>query len=202
MPDKSLKSRQDKFKHEFVEGVSHFLDPNCFKGNSLYGFLRNRSKLWHVGYVDIHEIIIEGVKRGIEYIDKEGQEIKKPEAWLRRVCLHVLSDKVDEIVKEERKVEAQKSTLLELQNSSHSQPELTERIEYMKKALESLSTDDRDIIKMRFFERKNYEQIRYTYESKGQVVTVPALRKRESRALERLRVAFFSLSSVSANIVP
>jgi RNA polymerase sigma factor (sigma-70 family) len=182
-----------KLKNVFCNEVSHLLTPNNFKGTSLYSFVNRLASRWNVHQIDIHEIIIEGVKRGIEHIEKTGEAINKPEAWLRKVCTHILSDEVDKIVKEEKKVEKQKHELNSIYNTVPSEPDLMCRLEHSDVALRSLSSSDQQIIRLRFFEGKTYEQIQHYYELQEEVITIPALRKRESRALKRLRVEFFAI---------
>lgn len=182
-----------KLKHDFCNEVSQLLTPNNFKGTSLYSFVSRLANKWNARQIDIHEIIIEGVKRGIENIEKTGEAINKPEAWLRKVCTHILSDEVDKIVKEEKKVERQKHELNNIYNTFSSEPDLMCRLERSDEALRSLSASDQQIIRLRFFEGKTYEQIQHYYELQEEVITVPALRKRESRALKRLRLKFFAI---------
>lgn len=182
-----------KLKNDFCNEVSQLLTPNNFKGTSLYAFVKKLANKWNARQVDIHEIIIEGVKRGIEHIEKTGETIEKPEAWLRKVCTHILSDEIDKIVKEEKKVEKQKHDLDNIYNTFPSEPDLMCRLERSDEALRSLSASDQQIIRLRFFEGRTYEQIQHYYELQEEVITIPALRKRESRALKRLRVKFFAI---------
>jgi RNA polymerase sigma factor (sigma-70 family) len=182
--------RKQKLKEDFCSEVSSHISPDNFKGTSLYSFIRNRSRNWHISHVDPNDIIIEGVKRGIEYIEKTGKAIEKPESWLRKVCMNILSDTVEQAIKEEKKIEGQKALLREMDRASESQPDLVDYLEFIDEALSSLSKNDQFLLKMRFLKGKSYEQIRHIYELQGEVVTVPALRKRESRAVQRLRKNF------------
>lgn len=179
-----------KLKNDFCREVSNHISSDNFKGTSLYSFIRNQSNNWHISHIDPNDIIIEGVKRGIEYIEKTGKAIEKPESWLRKVCMNVLKDAVEQVIKEEKKIEGQKALLREMDHASESQPDLVDYLEFIDEALSSLSKNDRLLLRMRFLQGKSYEQIRDIYEEKGEIVTVPTLRKRESRAVQRLRKNF------------
>lgn len=141
---------KDKLKREFTSCISHLLQSNQFEGTALCKFLIHYSKRFQNSHIDIYEVIIEGVKRGIEWIDKNEKAIEFPEAWLRITCLNILRDKVKDIVKTERKSE-------QLLNNDFSeatpppQPELIDQLEYLDCAMQKLSEDDRLLIKLRFF---------------------------------------------------
>lgn len=181
-----------ELKQKFISEVSYLLQLNELKGTSLCKYLVHFAKRWHVPYADLDEIIMEGVRRGLEYIENNDDEIKSPEAWLRRVCLNILKDRINEIVKRERKTEAI-ALLMQSGQLPSAKIELVEQLEFLEQALNLLSPEDRLIIRLKFIHGKNYKQIQYQYELQGELVSIPALRKRESRALNRLREHFFSL---------
>lgn len=183
---------QRERKQKFINQVSCLLQPDELKGTSLFKFLRHFAKRWHVSHVDIEEVITEGVKRGLNYIDTKQVEIHSPEAWLRQVCLNILRGKVEAIIKEEKKVQSVK-ILRRPSRSPLIETELIEQLEFLEAALERLSPDDRGMIRLRFIHGKNYKQIQYHYKLQGQGVSIQALRKRESRALQRLKEYFFDL---------
>ena len=184
---------KEKLKGLFVDRISSLLQLNHFKGTTLYRFLQHHAKKWQNDHIDIHEVLVEGVRRGIEHIDNTGEKIRSPEAWLRITCLNILKDAVKHTVRDEKKVE-NVSLVQSLIDSSLPKPELLEQLEYLDKALELLSEDDRRLIFLRFFERKRYEDIQQDlliyYDEE---VSLQALRKRESRALQRLKQYFFTL---------
>ncbi|WP_017298749.1 sigma-70 family RNA polymerase sigma factor [Nodosilinea nodulosa] len=196
----------DKLVHEFITAVSYLLMPDDFKGTALYKFLIRFVRQWHIANVDLDEVIVEGIKRGIEYIQRHSEPIKKPESWLRQVCLNILRAKVDATIKDERKVD-QLTTLTQHSHSLLAESELIEQLEFLEKALNELSEEDQVLIRMKFLQRKTYEQIRqhYKYIAEGEGKTAPsvqALRKRESRALQRLKKHFFDLYEGGVSSAP
>jgi RNA polymerase sigma factor (sigma-70 family) len=194
----------DDLVYEFIAAVSYLLMPDEFKGTALYKFLIRFARQWQIAHIDLDDVVIEGVKRGIEYIRRHCQPIKKPEAWLRQVCLNILKGSVDRAIKEERKA-AMVTTLAQHPKSPLIASELIEQLEYLEAALNQISNDDQTLIRMKFLHRKTYEQIRHHYKLMAEGVSVPsiqALRKRESRALKRLRVHFLKLYEGDASHVP
>lgn len=192
--------------HEFVTAVSYLLMPDEFKGTALYKFLFRFARQWHIANVDLDDVVIEGVKRGVEYILRHDKPIKKPEVWLRQVCLNILRSRVDTTVKDERKV-AMATQLAQHPKSPLVESELIEQLECLEVALNRLSKADQALIRMKFLHRKTYEQIRqhYKYIAASEEVVVPSvqtLRKRESRALERLRKIFLELYEGGASKSP
>jgi RNA polymerase sigma factor (sigma-70 family) len=181
---------------QFVAAISGLLIPDEFKGTSLYCFLLRFARQWHLGHTDLDDLLIEGIKRGIDYIQKQQKPIEKPEAWLRITCLNILKTRVDAAIKEERKT-AQLTVLAQHIPSPLAKSELIEQLEFLELALDQLAQEDQELIRMKFLQRKTYEQIRqhmkYTADDNSPVPSVQALRKRESRALQRLRKHFFEL---------
>ncbi|MBD1874129.1 sigma-70 family RNA polymerase sigma factor [Nodosilinea sp. FACHB-131] len=189
--------------YEFVTAVSYLLMPDEFKGTALYKFLIRFARQWHIANIDLDDVVIEGIKRGVEYILRHNLPIKKPEVWLRQVCLNILRSKVDATIKDERKV-AMATQLAQHSKSPLIESELIEQLECLEVALNRLSKADQALIRMKFIHHKTYEQIRqhYKYIAESEEVIVPSaqtLRKRESRALERLRKVFLELYEGGAN---
>jgi RNA polymerase sigma factor (sigma-70 family) len=186
---------QDPLVTDFLQAVSHLLQPNEFKGTALYKFLVGMARRWHLSDVDIDDVLLEAVKRGIEYIRRNGRPIEKPEAWLRRVCLNILKAQVNAAIKAEQRQTLAAATV---QQTPHplEQSELIEQLEYLEAALNRLTSQDQALIRMRFLQRQSYGQIRRHYELTAPGQPAPSeqtLRKRESRALQRLRLVFFEL---------
>ncbi|MGG6240150.1 sigma-70 family RNA polymerase sigma factor [Nodosilinea sp. AN01ver1] len=187
----------EELVYTFIAAVSHLLMPDEFKGTAFYKFLLRFVRQWHITNVDLDDVIVEGVKRGIEYIRRHNKPIHKPESWLRQVCLNILRSKVDATIKDERKVK-QLTTLAQQPKHPLLEAELIEQLRFLEVALNQLTTDEQRLIRMKFLQRKTYEQIRqhYKYMAAGEECHVPsiqALRKRESRALKRLKAHFFQL---------
>ena len=192
-------SSKEKLKSLFVGQVRYLLQFNQFKGTALCMFLRHYAKRWQNSHIDLYEVIVEGVRRGIEYIEKNGKEIRSPEAWLRLTCLNILKDKINKTIREEKKVE-NISLIQCLCSTSSAQPELMEKLDYLDQAMKYLSEGDRLLIHLKFFEYKTYEQIQHYYLLLyGEEISIPALRKRESRAIKRLKNHFFTLYDGKSN---
>lgn len=185
----------DRLVDEFILAVSYLLMPHEFKGTALYKFLINLARQWHISHVDLDEVIVEAVKRGVEHIQKHHEPIRSPEAWIRQVSLNILRRKVDRLVKDER-ASAMLTVLTPQAKDPLAESEFIEQLECLEIALNRLSGEDQALIRMKFLQRKTYAQIRHHYKlmaADGQVPSIPTLRKRESRALRRLRTIFLEI---------
>lgn len=188
----SHKNQKAKYRNDFIKKIAHLIDPINSKGTAVYAFIETRKRRYHLDNIDSHETITEAVRRGIEYIDKNCKSIDKPEAWLRTVCNNILVDKVKENAKEEKIVE-QYRHMLDASADTSAQEIFIHQLELAERALKDLSPSDQQIIRMRLHEGKTYEQIQHYYELQGEAITISTLRKRESRAIVRLKDKFFAI---------
>ena len=123
--------------------------------------------------------------RGLQEIEKNGTTITTPEAWLRRVSTFIMLDMV-KVEKKNRQLK-QKNVEIEVSNSLN-KLELEEEIEALNTELRQLSEEDQEILKLRFHENMKYKDIQqHLLDEYGTLIKVSTLRKRESRAIERLR---------------
>ena len=84
-----------------------------------------------------------------------------------------------------RRLREQEAVLMQTQDSSEDQPPWAQMAPHLDNALAKLSTPDRDLILLRFFERKPAREIAAQFG-----LTEEAAQKRAARALERLRTIF------------
>lgn len=190
------------WKQEFQLKVSEMLRPNDFDGTALLRFLRHWMFRSRIKNVDALDILQEAVKRGLVYIQGNQQPITNPSAWLRGTCLNILRDKLKERDRNENLV-ARLDALCgvsqgEIPPNSERSPlaeaEFLEQLETLQKSIDALTTDDRLIICMHFFEEKTYAQIQAYFKRRDdQLIAEATLRQRESRALKRLRKIFLKL---------
>lgn len=180
---------------DFTDKVSCFLLPNEYEGTALYKFLIQMARSYHIPVHEVDAILGEGVKRGVEYIQRKQQPILKPAAWLRLTCLNIMKSRVDGNIKRETK--AQKATeIAPIPANPLETSELLEQLEFLEVALAELPLADQQLLRMKFWENKTYKQIQYHHKLMSEndaVPSIPALRKRESRALKKLREIFFKI---------
>lgn len=178
----------------FTDEVRRLLLPNEYQGTALYKFLIQMARSYHLPPQEVDAILNEGVKRGVEYIQLKQEPIHQPAAWLRQTCLNIMRSRVDANIKHEKKT--QKVTEC---NPTPPNPleesELIEQLEFLEKALLELSIADQQLLRMKFWEDLTYKQIQYRYKlsDADTVPSIQALRKRESRALAKLRDSFFKI---------
>lgn len=185
-----------ELKKNFVSKVRDIIHPTQFSGTALFSFIKRNAQKWHCIYdhkVIYEDVLVEAVRRGIAFIEDTGEEIHSPKTWLRGTSLNILRDMVKENIREEDKV-TQMSLLLSLRNKDSNRLELAEQLKYLRLAMKELPPKDRHLIEMRFFKNKSYEEIQKLYlDTDGKEIKIPALRKRECRAIKRLKDKFFSL---------
>lgn len=179
----------ESLQTQFLESVSDILDPKSSEGDTLLYYLERTGRQLNIRDYDVREVISEATTRGLLMIEKKQEEIENPSAWLHKVCSHILYDMVKGEIRN-RELKVKNSDNLEVPNS-FSKIESEEEREALSKAFLKLSKGDQEILNLRFYEGKNYKEIREYYIGKtSKIVKETALRKRESRALSRLRAKF------------
>ena len=174
---------------QFLESVSNVLDPKSSEGDALLYYLERTSRQLNIRDFDVREVISEAATRGLVMIEKKQEGIRNPSAWLHKVCSNILYDMVKDEIRS-RELKAKNSNNFEVPNS-FSKIESEEARKALSKAFSKLSKGDQEILNLRFYEGKHYKEIREYYIGKtGKAVKETALRKRESRALGRLRAKF------------
>jgi len=179
-----------EIQKEFSRKVSTLLLPNNPSGTTFLNFIRHYLYIWHIPNVDPQDILAEAVYQGIKSIGSNYQPIENPQAWLRVTCLHLMRNQVRVTVRHDKVVKLLKESSSETENPLT----VAERFEWLDKfneAIDQLPDDEQELVRFRLFDEKTYEQIYYWLESRdGQSPDIPTIRKRYSRALNRLKTVF------------
>jgi RNA polymerase sigma factor (sigma-70 family) len=186
------KSATELLKDKFSDAASQILEPSSREGTAFLNYLQGIGNGLRISELDPREVLIEATTRGLYKIDRTGEEIYNPQAWLSKTCTFIMLD----MMKAEKK-----NRLIKEKNTHHTltahaldELESNEERKTVKQALSYLSDSDQEILNLRFYQGKKYKEIQMHYlELAGVSVTVPALRKRESRAIERLQTKFLEL---------
>jgi RNA polymerase sigma factor (sigma-70 family) len=176
-------------KAKFLGDVSFLLQASNPRGRAFLNYLQRVGRQLNIKDLDPHELISEATMRGLVYIGATSTGIDNPEAWFRKTCNYIMLD----MVKDEKK-----NRLLKAKNQDSEQEldpidevELDEKKEFLKSKLPLLSEEDQKILDLKFYLGLSYKDIQRHYmDSEGQFIKIPALRQRESRALQRLRKQF------------
>lgn len=176
-------------KENYWNKCAKFFIPYNTRAISLIRFIRGRSVQYklNLNQHQPEDILIQACIRGIEYIEREEKEIVKLEVWLRITCLNILREKVRENIRNERVIETYTAQYLVEEIDVNSQDKLITEIEQVNTFFWKLSTEDQEILDLRFIQHLSYKEIKDHFLLKGENINVNALRKRTSRALERLR---------------
>ena len=185
----SSRQSTEALQTKFSNDVSCILEPSNAQGRSLLNYLQRLAIQLNIRDFEIRELISEATMRGLSLIDNRQEAIQDPHAWLRKVCTYILYDKVKD-EKKNRELKAKNSYRLEIPDS-FSKIESDEQRTALTKAFAKLSPEDQEILGLRFYEGRQYKDIqRHYFEESSTLIKVPTLRKRESRALKRLRERF------------
>jgi DNA-directed RNA polymerase specialized sigma24 family protein len=189
-------TNHERLKEKFRKEVCCFLLPHNSQGTALLKFIEHYINKWRIITLDPYDVLIEAIYRGMQTIEEKGKPIKKSEAWLRGACLNILRDEVKHCEKSGKLTQEMKIGHAVRTHSANPlvTAELLDQVEFLQQAYERLSSSDQDIIYQRFYLGKTYKQVQATYvRMNGQIIEASTLRKRESRALERLKAIFLDL---------
>jgi len=168
------------------------LTPSNHEGTAFLNYLQGVGKRLNIRDFDPREVLVEATTRGLYKIERTGTEIHNPRAWLSKTCTFIMLDMM-KAEKKNRQLKEKNSYSLA---TAHALDELesAEKRETISQALTHLSDSDQEILKLRFYQGKKYRDIQMHYlDTVGVSVKIPTLRKRESRAIERLQTKFLEL---------
>lgn len=178
-------------KRQFWDDVSELFRVGNPRGAGLLKFIRQRIKQARVNRWDEQELLIEACLRGVEYIEKNRQEIKYPASWLRKVVVNIIREEVRKNVQNDRVV-----SNISIEKSSEedisSENELERALEHLNISLENISSEDQELIELRFFRKLSYKEIQKYLDERGCIYRMDTLRQKMSRALKRLRKEYKS----------
>ena len=185
----SSDQQTEVLKTNFLNEVSRILEPSNAEGRSLLNYLQRTGKQLNIRDFDIRELISEAAMRGLALIDNKSEEIENTQAWLRKVCTFILYDMV-KAEKKNRELKAKNTDGL-VDNDPFTDIESDEQREALARAFSLLSKEEQEILNLRFYQGRKYKDIQQYYLEEASVfVKAPTLRKRESRAIQKLHKKF------------
>lgn len=162
--------------------------------NDLDGFhkfvlARLRSFNLHNCYSPI-EVANECIVRLHKALEK-GQSIPNCNLWMRRTAIYV----VYELSRATQKSSPYESSTLEGLMSPvwHETEEVDEQHHLIQRALQTLSSNQQELLELRFLQNLSWDDVAAFYSARGEKVLVATLRKRGQRAQGALRKAFLEL---------
>ena len=177
-------------KAQFLDEISDILAPSNVRGKAFLNYLQRTGKQLNIRNLNPHELVSEAVMRGLAYIDDTSKGIDNTQAWLRKVCSHIMYDMVKG-EKRNRLLKAKNKDISEVADP-FTEVEADEQKMLLEKVFPLLSKEDREILDLRFYRGFSYKEIQQHYlELTGSSIKIPALRQRESRAVRRLRKKFW-----------
>lgn len=189
LSDQRSKQKIEGFKTHFSQAVSDLMHPTNEEGTKVLNYLQRIGRQLKIRDFNVHEIIAEATMRGFDAIERKGERIYSAPAWLRSIGTRVIKDRVRREIRDRKLQEKQHyhayapDGLLKLM--------VHEESAAIAKAMRLLSHEDQKILRLRFIQGMRYKEIQTCYfEKMGVSIKEATLRKRESRALRRLKAMF------------
>ncbi|MEO1396447.1 MAG: sigma-70 family RNA polymerase sigma factor [Cyanobacteria bacterium J06634_5] len=183
------KNKVQCYKNDFSRQISQIFAPDNKDGSRILTYFERTARQLNIRNFDVREVLSEVTCRGFATIEKKEEPIKSVPAWFRSIGLNIIKDRVKAEIKARKLFEKQAHHT----EASDSWLKLIVEEEgaAADEAFKLLSPEDQEILRLRFIEGMRYKEIQAHYlKVKNVSVRVPTLRKRESRAVDRLKKKF------------
>jgi RNA polymerase sigma factor (sigma-70 family) len=183
-------------EQKFGDKVSNFLQPHNAKGTALLSFAAIKIRQCRLHDITPEDALHEAILQGLRHTRKTEEEIRCPEAWLRVAMMGNLKNRVRQTIRQEQLTEVLKCISQITSNDPALKVEKDDLSAQLDQARQTLSDEDQEILTLYLNQQKTYEQIQAYYERKdGELINLPTIRKRVSRARERAVKAFHEMNS-------
>lgn len=189
VPDQRSQQKLKGLKSDFSKEVSCLMHPSSVEGTKLLNYLQRVARQLNIRDFSVHDVVSEATVRGFDAIDRKGERIRSASAWLRSIGTRIIKDRVKREIRDRK---------LREKHAYHSPtPDgllrllVDEESTVIAQAMQLLSPEDQKILRLRFIQGMRYRDIQTWYfDEMGVSVKEATLRKRESRALARLKSKF------------
>ena len=196
--NQSKRTQVQGYKASFSIAVSALMQPDNREGTRILNAFQRLAKQLNIRNFDPLEVLSEATYRGIESIERKQEPIQSATAWLRAIGARVIKDQVRAEIRARKLIE--KHSYKTEASDTWLKLMFAEEGMAAYEALQLLSSDDRCILRLRFIEEMSYKDIQTRYlKTKCVSVKVPTLRKRESRAVARLKTKFKEIYEQGVN---
>lgn len=182
--------------------IASILDPNDSRAFSFRAQIKNCIRQFNLtSHLDVHEVINEGYKRGIETIEK-GKEVEYWQAWLKATCFNIVREH-SRAGKRHPSVDPQSPAITNLPSNqighlferSEEEARIKEaqkRVICLARAIEEYTRREPELaylLQLKLVDQWRWQRIRehMVQQSREEVPSVSTLRKRASRAKTTLR---------------
>lgn len=169
---------------QFNAALDQLLKPENPPARSLLAFIRRTLRQYGLeGSFSEIDIFVIAYLRGVELLlGSSGKSIRNPRAWMRGTTLNV--------IREQSRERKKRQPLLTEVVDRAAVPQLDEEhvdenLSAVMQAFECLSHDERKLIELKHLRGSSWQAVREKLGEQG--TTLPALRKRGQRALQKLR---------------
>jgi len=188
-------------QQDYIEAIKDLwqidLNGQALPGAELHSLLKFIHRtLWSFqlsSYYQTEEILHEAILRGSNSITK-GYKIQNLTAWLRGTCFNLIREfsRLHQKIKE---LQTSDIEIIQARRSEFSYPaeedcedwiELKLKLESYLQNLESINSDEYQILYQQFFLDKSWQEIQQYFVKQGKSLSIDALRKRGERARAKL----------------
>jgi DNA-directed RNA polymerase specialized sigma24 family protein len=182
---------------QFNRDVQFLLKPNNPHARSLLAFIHRTLRQFGLeSYITEVDVFVEAYLRGVNYTRQSGERILQSRAWLRKTAYNIIREWQRDRA---RYCNAAFDELLEQGVAGHHEDRpagdlerdsvwVEDEIRSVLQAFKGLEECDRALIQWKVLENLPWQTIQDRLVAQGEErVSLPALRKRGQRALERLR---------------
>lgn len=182
---------------------SENLNSTQYDALSVFPFIKGKLKQFHLVNFNVYDIINEVYIRGVKLIES-GQPIRKPSAWIRVTALNVIREisrnqtkwKLVDYSSVEYAVASE-----EAKNSLVSEDAINEYLKSLQMSVQELEPKDRQILELWKVKGLSWKEVAENLDLNGEEVpSLPTLRKRGERALERLRQKYYSINQSNSSM--
>jgi RNA polymerase sigma factor (sigma-70 family) len=182
---------------------SENLNSTEYNALSVFPFIKGKLKQFHLDNFNVYDIINEVYIRGVKLIES-GQPIRKPFAWIRGTAFNVIREisrnqtkwKLVDYSSVEYAVASE-----EAKNSLVSEDAINEYLKSLQMSVQELEPKDRQILELWKVKGLSWKEVAKNLDLNGEEVpSLPTLRKRGERALERLRQKYYSMNQSNSSM--
>jgi RNA polymerase sigma factor (sigma-70 family) len=182
---------------------SENLNSTEYDALSVFPFIKGKLKQFHLDNFNVYDIINEVYIRGVKLIES-GQPIRKPFAWIRGTAFNVIREisrnqtkwKLVDYSSVEYAVASE-----EAKNSLVSEDAINEYLKSLQMSVQELEPKDRQILELWKVKGLSWKEVAKNLDLNGEEVpSLPTLRKRGERALERLRQKYYSMNQSNSSM--
>ncbi len=177
------------------EEFALIINPKNSEGLSIHVFVKSRLRQFKLDQKHNNvDILLECYQRLNKALE-QGKSITNLKAWIRSTAYNYIR----ELKREEKRHVEYQDYLVDNQTNNQclSEEETNKQYQMIQEALSTLPLSDQELILWKEVNGLSWKAIQLRLEKKGKSIHIDTLRKRKSRAIKNLRIAYCELEKNS-----